>query len=171
MPICKGLSSPQQFDQVTHLRAPLDSTAIYPITRSPNERYETGKIENLSRLYLCLAHSTWDRWWRSWHFSRWILFLDRTCKHMIRPMKTCKLLPHTPLWERLAPPYTIMGKTLRQLFIWLQSPKVESIKQGISSRCFSWASTSSKMMNTTWRQRPWAIRNLSFERSPWKDTY
>jgi len=33
--VCKGLSSPQRFDQVTHLRAPLDSTAIDPITRSP----------------------------------------------------------------------------------------------------------------------------------------
>ena len=44
-------------------------------------------------------------------------------------MKTCKLLPHTPLWERLAPPYTIMGKTIRQLFICPQSPKVASFKQ------------------------------------------
>jgi len=41
---------------------------------------------------------------------------------MLRLMKTCKLLPHTPLWERLAPPYTIMGETLRQIFIWPQSP-------------------------------------------------
>ena len=32
--VCKDLSSPQRFDQVTHLRAPLDSTAIDSITRS-----------------------------------------------------------------------------------------------------------------------------------------
>ena len=38
-------------------RAPLDSTAIGPITRSPNCHYETGKIENLSRANLCLAQS------------------------------------------------------------------------------------------------------------------
>ena len=35
---------------------PLDSTAIDPITRSPNYHHETGKIENLSRANLCLAH-------------------------------------------------------------------------------------------------------------------
>ena len=34
--VCKGLSSPQRCDQVTRLRAPLDSAVIYPITRSPN---------------------------------------------------------------------------------------------------------------------------------------
>ena len=37
-------------------RAPLDSTAIDPITRSPNYYHETGKIENLSRANLFLAH-------------------------------------------------------------------------------------------------------------------
>ena len=36
----------ERYDQATHLRAPLDSTAIYPITQSPNYHYETGKIEN-----------------------------------------------------------------------------------------------------------------------------
>ena len=43
-------------DQATHLRAPLDSTAIDPITRSPNYQHETGKIENLSMANICLAH-------------------------------------------------------------------------------------------------------------------
>ena len=57
-------------------RAPLDSTAIYPITRSPNNHHETGKQENLSRSYLCLAHSTWARWWRPLFSSRWNTFLD-----------------------------------------------------------------------------------------------
>ena len=47
-------------------RAPLDSMVIYPITRSPNKHLETGKIENLSRSYLCLEHSTWPRWLRYW---------------------------------------------------------------------------------------------------------
>ena len=37
-------------------RFALDSTAIDPITRSPNYHHETGKIENLSRANLCLAH-------------------------------------------------------------------------------------------------------------------
>jgi hypothetical protein len=30
------------------------------------KNYETGKKETLSKSYLCLAHSTWARWWRSW---------------------------------------------------------------------------------------------------------
>ena len=38
-------------------RAPLDSTAIDPITRSPNYHHETGNIENLTRANLCLAQS------------------------------------------------------------------------------------------------------------------
>ena len=35
---------------------PFDSTTIDHITRSPNYHHETGKIENLSRANLCLAH-------------------------------------------------------------------------------------------------------------------
>ena len=46
----------EQYDQATYLRAPLDSTTIDPITRSPNYHHETGKIENLSRANICLAH-------------------------------------------------------------------------------------------------------------------
>ena len=46
----------EQYDQATNLRAPLDSTTIDPITRSPNYHHETGKIEDLSRENLCLAH-------------------------------------------------------------------------------------------------------------------
>jgi hypothetical protein len=41
--VCKGLSSLRQCDQVTQPKAPLDSTAIYPITQSPNTHLETGK--------------------------------------------------------------------------------------------------------------------------------
>ena len=40
------------------VESPLDSTAIYPITRYLNKHHETGKIESLSRSYLCLAHNT-----------------------------------------------------------------------------------------------------------------
>ena len=46
----------ERYDQATHLGAPLDSMAIDSITRSPNYHHETGKIENLSRANLCLAH-------------------------------------------------------------------------------------------------------------------
>jgi hypothetical protein len=41
--VCKGLSSLRQCDQVTQPKTPLDSAAIYPITRSPNKHLETGK--------------------------------------------------------------------------------------------------------------------------------
>jgi hypothetical protein len=52
--VCKGLSSLRWCDQVTQSKAPLDSAAIYPITRSPNKHLET---------YLCLEHPAWS-WWR-----------------------------------------------------------------------------------------------------------
>jgi hypothetical protein len=41
--VCKGLSSLRRCDQVTQPKAPLDSVAIYPITRYPNKHLETGK--------------------------------------------------------------------------------------------------------------------------------
>ena len=55
---CNGLSSLRTIRSSYSSRAPLDSTAIDPITRSPNYHHETGKIENLSRANLCLAHGT-----------------------------------------------------------------------------------------------------------------
>ena len=97
--ICKDLSSPQRCDQITHLRAPLDSTPSN-LTQSPtntmrpvkkktyqdhtfalripleldDDDLDSLKLEHLSWLCL-LAHP----WWR----------------HL-------QMLPHTPLWERLA---------------------------------------------------------------------
>jgi hypothetical protein len=41
--VCKVLSSLSRRDQVTQPKAPLDSAAIYPITRSPNKHLEIGK--------------------------------------------------------------------------------------------------------------------------------
>jgi hypothetical protein len=43
--VCKGLSSLRRCDQVTRPKAPLDSAAIYPITRSFNKHLETGERE------------------------------------------------------------------------------------------------------------------------------
>ena len=53
---CNGLSSLPTIRSSYSSGAPLDSTAIDPITRSPNYHHETDKIENLSRENLCLAH-------------------------------------------------------------------------------------------------------------------
>jgi hypothetical protein len=54
---CNGLSSLRMIWSSYSSRAPLESTAIDPITRSPNYHHETGKRENLSRANLCLAQS------------------------------------------------------------------------------------------------------------------
>ena len=56
MQACNGLSSLRMIQSSYSARAPLDSTAIDPMTRSPNYHHETGKIENLSRENLCLAY-------------------------------------------------------------------------------------------------------------------
>ena len=53
---CNGLSSLLTIRSSYQLETPLDGTANDPITRSPNYHHETGKIENLSRENLCLAH-------------------------------------------------------------------------------------------------------------------
>ena len=53
---CNGLSSLRMIRSSYSSRAPFDRTAIDPITQSPNYHHETGKIENLSRANLCLAH-------------------------------------------------------------------------------------------------------------------
>ena len=119
--VFKGLNSPQRFNQVTHLRAPLDSTTIYPITQSPNQRYETGKKENLSRPYIFLVHSTWARWWRSSLSQVGSSFLIVHASTRSAWWRFASCSPYTNI-ERLAPPYTIMGETIRQIFIWPQSP-------------------------------------------------
>ena len=98
---CKGLSSPQRCDQVTHLRAPLDSTVIYPITRSLNYHHETGKIEKLSTSYLFLAHNPLELddddldSLKLDHLS-WLCMLAHAWWRLLQ------ILPHTSLWESLA---------------------------------------------------------------------
>ena len=57
MQACNGLISLRTIRSSYSLESPLDSTAIDPITRSPNYHHETGKIENLSRPILCLPQS------------------------------------------------------------------------------------------------------------------
>ena len=64
---CNGLSSLWMIRSSYSSRAPLDSTAIDPITRSPNYHHETGKIEKpIKDKPLPCTKSTWARWWRSW---------------------------------------------------------------------------------------------------------
>ena len=110
--LCKGLSSPQWCDQVTHLKAPLDSTPIYPIA--------------LSRSYLCIEHSTWVGWRLFWslqvvHLS--LIARPRTCL-----MKTFTNTHPCSQWESLA--------KLR-LHV-----SIASSKDRISSKSFFWSCTS-----------------------------
>ena len=52
------LSMNERCVHATYPIALVYSTAISPIIRSPNNHLETGKIENLSSLYIFLTHST-----------------------------------------------------------------------------------------------------------------
>ena len=121
-------------------RAPLDSTAIYPITRSPNNHHETGKQENLSRSYLCLAHSTWARWWRHLFSSRWNTFLD--CARLYLLDEDSHKLIHTQYGR--ASFGTSSHIHYHQIY-------VASFKHIVSSRCPSWTCT-----------LPWSNLNLFF---------
>ena len=86
------------YDQDTRSRAPLDSTAIYPITRSLTKHNETGKIETLSRSYLCLALKPLevdeDDLQSSSPQDAPPFFIA------LRLVKIHTWLPHTPRWEK-----------------------------------------------------------------------
>ena len=44
----------ERYEEVTHTRAPLNSTAIYPKSGLPTKQHETGKMETLSRYTFAL---------------------------------------------------------------------------------------------------------------------
>ena len=90
---CNGLSSLRTIRSSYSSRAPHDSTAIDPITRSPNYHHETGKMGNLSRANLCLAHGPLELD----DDNLDSLKLDHL-SWFVGSMKTSWLLPHTPLW-------------------------------------------------------------------------
>ena len=73
-----------------------------------HQQQETGKIETLSRSYLCLAHSTWARWWRS-------------CPLQVDHLSWLRFA-----WWRLtnrSPIHQDGSATLRNIFTWPLSPK------------------------------------------------
>ena len=75
------------------LREPLLIVRLSILNPVSHHHHETGKRENLSRSYLCLAHSTWARWWRSCPSQVGTPFLIAySCSCL---MKTHKLLTHT----------------------------------------------------------------------------
>ena len=87
---CNGWSSLQTIWSSNSSRAPLDSTTIDPITRSPNYHHESGKYKtgqtfSLHEVYLSYMMTILTP-------SSWTTFLD-----CVRSMKTSWLLPHT-LW-------------------------------------------------------------------------
>ena len=112
---CKGLSSPQRYDQVTHSRAPLNSTPIYPIA--------------LSRSYLCLEHSIWVRWWLSWSLQVVHLSWLRVQAHVW--WRLLQILPHAH-----------NGRvSLSSIFMYpLQAPSIGSLQEaslGLAQLIFS----------------------------------
>ena len=117
-----------------HLRAPLDSTANYPIPQSPTN--DTGKIETLSRSYLWLEQSSWARWCQCWSHQDGSPFLIVTC--------TCSMEtpPNTP-------PYTIMGEPClapsSRIHCKLQANDI--FRYGLSWTCTTW---SSRCVDQTW---------------------
>ena len=128
--VCKGLSSPQRCDQVTNLRAPLDSTSIYLIA--------------LSRSYLCLEHSTWVGWRLSWSLQ--VVHLSWLCVQAHAWWRLLQILPHAH-----------NGRvSLSSIFMYpLQAPSIGSLQEvslGLAHLTL--------ITITTWRHPPWAIWNL-----------
>ena len=124
---CNGLSSLRTIRSSYSLRAPLDSTAIDPITRSPNYHHETGKIENLSRANLCLAHGPLELDDDDLDSLKLTIFFDS-----VGLVKTSKLLPHTLLWASYS----------SHIFTGPLSPqRTTSFKHLISSWCSTWTCT------------------------------
>ena len=108
--VCKGLSSPQECDQVTNLRAPLDSTPIYPIA--------------LSRSYLCLDHSTWVGLWLSWSLQ--VGHLSWLRVQSLAWWRLLQILPHAH-----------NGRvSLSFIFMYpLQAPSIGSFRESFSWSC------------------------------------
>ena len=96
MHVCKVMSSLRRCDQVTQPKAPLNSAAIYPITRSPDNHHETGKRKKPSKaiplpcasrlILMMMPHASFKPECITWS---------------ICSVKTHNLLPHTPLWDRI----------------------------------------------------------------------
>ena len=149
---CNGLSSLRRYDKATHLRAPLDSTAIDPITRSPNNYHETGKNRKpIKGKPLPCAQSTWARWWRSWPPQVGPPFL-------IAPARW-RLVDCSPILH-------YGWATLRHIFTSPLSPQwTASFKQVISSWCSTWTCTPQ-----SWCHPPWVVWYLPFDARPWKPT-
>ena len=133
---CNGLSSRWTIRSSYSLESPLDSTTIDPITRSPNYHHETGKIENLSRENLCLAHSPLE-------LDDDILDFLTTFLDCVGLTKTSRLLPHTPLWVSHSSAHlhksidtTMDGKIQAlHLFIMLHLNLHTTILMTITTRC------------------------------------
>ena len=156
MQVCKGLSSLWRCDQVTQPKAPLNSAAIYPITRSPNNHLETGERKNLARPYLCLAHPAWSWWWCFMLHSSRNASLDQFApwRHIV-----CSPIHH----------YGIASLSISSHVHYHQMDG--SFKHMVLLRRSSWTCP-----NQTWWRSPldvilsWAIWNLTFDACPCKDT-
>ena len=150
---CNGLSSLRMIRSSYSSRAPLDSTAIDPITRSPNYHHETGKIENLSRANLCLAHGPLELddddldSLKLDHLS-WLCWLDED--------------------KLIAPPYSTMGEPLFRTSSQVHCPTKDGKLQAFDL----FVMLHLNLHNTTliWCHPPWVVWDLPLDARPWKYT-
>ena len=114
----------ERYEQVTHSRAPLDSTAIYPTNRSPNYTMRPVRRKPYQDHTFALRIFHLRLMMTILSTSRWNAFLD--CSWLL---KSCELLPHTPLWGNLS-----LGISSHIH----DHTKNAKLKHMISSRCSSW---------------------------------
>jgi hypothetical protein len=122
--VCKGLSLLWRCDQATQSKAPLDSAAVYPITRSA-KKTPWDRLKGKTIPLPCI----------SWLILMMILYaslkrnasLDHCCL-----AKTHKLLPHKPLWDSFIKLHLHMS---------INTKWATSFKDMIFSTCLSWPCT------------------------------
>jgi hypothetical protein len=137
------LSSLWWCDQVTQSKAPLDSAAIYPITRSPTNTLRPVKGKPSKDITLPWA-------------SRLILMM--MLHALIKPKcftwslllrEDFNLLPHKPLWDRF------INTHIHKSII---TKCTASFKHMIFLRCLSWTFTTQPWWRTSFDFiLPWAI--------------
>ena len=150
---CNGLSSLWMIRSSYSSRAPLDSMAIDPITRSPNYHHETGKIENVSRANLCLAHSPLELDDDDLDFLKLDTFLD-----CVGLMKTSRLLSHTPLWVSHSSAH------LHKSIVTKMDGKLQALD------LFMMHHLNLHTTTLIWCHPPWVVCDLPLDASPWKIT-
>ena len=136
----------ERYEQVTHSRAPLDSTAIYPTNRSPNYTMRPVRRKPYQDHTFALRIFHLSLMMTILSTSRWNAFLD--CSWLV---KSCELLP----------PYSIMGEPFfRHIFTYPWSHK----------RCQAssiWSLLDAHLELALWLDLPQIISSFFIEMMSW----